>query len=109
MLLSMIRFSLFIKPTPTTSLTNHPTHRCACGIFLVALRALPHSVGPAVVRRLLVRSPASLCLSIAGALLDYVEQMERVFMLSLRGLGLAPLVAVLAGGMVPPAQLYSGA
>lgn len=108
-LLSRIRFSLFIKPAPTTSLTNHPTHRCARRILLVALCALPHSVGPAVFRRLLVRSPASLWLSVAGALLDDVEQMKCVFMLSFRGLGLAPLVAVLAGGMVPPAELYSGA
>lgn len=101
----------FVRQTNTNNviLKNHSTHRCACKIFLVTLCALPHSVGPAVFRRLLVRSPAALCLSVACALLDYVEQMKCVFMLSFRGLGLAPLVAVLTGGMMPPAELYSGA
>lgn len=83
--------------------------RYARGDLLVALRALLLSVGPAVLWWLLVRSPAALRLSVPGPLLDNVEQVKRALVLPVRGLGLAPLVAVLAGGVVPPAQLDAGA
>lgn len=88
----------------------HPkTHRYACGDLLLALRTLPLPVGPAVLWRLLVRSPAALRLSVPRPLVHYVEQVKRVLVLPVRALGLTPLVAVLAGGVVPPAQLYAGA
>lgn len=85
------------------------THRYAGGNLLLALCALLLSVGPAVLGRLLVRSSAALCLSVPRPLVDYVEQVKRVLVLPVRALGLSPLVAVLAGGVVPPAQLDAGA
>lgn len=85
------------------------THRYTRGNLLLALWALSLSVGPVVFWRLLVRTPAALCLPVPRALMDDVEQVKRILVLSVRALGLTPLVAVLAGGVVSPAKLYAGA
>lgn len=83
--------------------------RYACGDLLVALWAPLLPVGPAVLWWLRVRASVALGLAVPGPLLDDVEQVKGVLMLPVRALGLAPLVAVLAGGVVPPAQLDAGA
>lgn len=105
----IVTTSFIVIITTITSWGPPKTHRYARGNLLFALWALSLSVGPVVFWRLLVRSPAALCLSVPRPLVDYVEQVKRILVLSVRALGLTPLVAVLAGGVVPPAQLYAGA
>lgn len=97
-----------ITSTITRSGISEETHRYASGDLWLALWTLPLAVDPAVLWRLLVRPPAALGLPVPGALVDYVEQVKGVLVLPVRGLGLTPLVAVLAGGVVPPTQLDAG-
>lgn len=100
-----------MPPSTPTPPTPKKTHSNSCGNLLFALGALRLllPIGPAVLWRLLVRAPAAFGLAVPGSLVNYVEQMERALVLPVGALGLAPLVAVLAGGVVPPAQLYAGA
>lgn len=88
---------------------QHKTHRYARGNLLLPLRCLLLPVGPAVLWRLLVRSPAALCLAVPRPLLDDVEQVKRALVLPVRALGLTSAVAVLAGGVVAPELLYASA
>lgn len=89
---------------------RHQTHRDARQELLLSVGALQlPGVPPAVIGRLLVRSPAALHLAAPGPLVDDVEQVERALVLAVGALVLAPLVAVLAGGVVLPARLDAGA
>lgn len=101
--------SLNGMPTPPNP-HPHRTHRYTCRQLLLALWTLLLSVGSAVLWRLLVGSTAAaLRLPVSRPLLDDVEQVKRALVLPVWALGLTSLVAVLAGGVVPPAQLYAGA